>query len=345
MEDSKRRAYIKQQAAKKKQEGSQPYKGTSPANPSTKRKSSEKTDRFPKKPKVFPEFVMGLKAETKKTVTPIGQGKGKGLMTGLVPVTDKPPVLLCEDSNYALEQLSSIITTDDYEDLSNHVTKAMGETGLFSIAQVTVSVPFLFFFPLPGFYPFFGFQAMLMMKGLISCCLNHETALGCVGTKARSTEDELAELKAWKTVQEKKLALSEQVQGELEKQMEVLWQVLEDKEKKIQTTKDQLRQAKEDATQEYSDSDAYLKELGGIYVNGFDDCFHQVKASFPNLDLSHVTIDAQAQTSVQPVHSKSTDELFADDALIGDLRGDGEIAHVERQIKLVKDSTCQPDEV
>ena len=77
---------------------------------------------------------MGLKAETKKTVTPLGQGRGKGLMTGPVPVTEKPPVLLCEDSKYALEQLSFIITADDYEDLSNHATKAMRETGLFSIA-------------------------------------------------------------------------------------------------------------------------------------------------------------------------------------------------------------------
>ena len=69
-------------------------------------------------------------------------------------------------------------------------------------------------------------------------CLNHETALDRVRAKARSTEDEPAELKAWKTVQEKKLALSEQVRGELGKQTEVLWQVLEDKEKEIQTTKD-----------------------------------------------------------------------------------------------------------
>ena len=37
-------------------------------------------------------------------------------------------------------------------------------------------------------------------------------------------------------------------------------------------------------------------------------------------------IDAQAQTLVQLVHSKSTDELFADDAPVNSPRGDGEIA-------------------
>ena len=130
MEDSKRRAYIKQQAAKKKQEGNQPHKGTSSANPSTKRKSSEKTNHLPKKPKVVLEFVVG---------------KGKGHMTGLASI-EKPPVLLHEDSKYALEQLSSIITADNYEDLNNHATKAMGEMGLFSIAQVTMFILFLFFF-------------------------------------------------------------------------------------------------------------------------------------------------------------------------------------------------------
>ena len=43
---------------------------------------------------------------------------------------------------------------------------------------------------------------------------------------------------------------------------------------------------------EYRDSDALLKELGGSFVDGFDDCFHQVKASFLDLDLSHISIEA-----------------------------------------------------
>ena len=53
-------------------------------------------------------------------------------------------------------------------------------------------------------------------------CLNHEMALDHIRAKAWLIKDELAELKAWKTVQEKKLALSEEARGELEKQMELL---------------------------------------------------------------------------------------------------------------------------
>ena len=89
-------------------------------------------------------------------------------------------------------------------------------------------------------------------------------------------------------------------------------QVLEDKEKEIIDTKDKLRQAKEEEICEYRDSDTLLAELGGSFAKGFDDCLRQVKATYLDLDLSNINIDAPAQTSVQLVASKSTDGLFAE---------------------------------
>jgi len=77
-----------------------------------------------------------------------------------------------------------------------------------------------------------------MMKGLIGRCLNHEMTLDRIRAKANSTEDELEELKTWKMVQEKKLALLKEERGELEKQTKLLRQVLEDKEKEIRNAKD-----------------------------------------------------------------------------------------------------------
>ena len=98
-------------------------------------------------------------------VTPLGLGRGKGLMTSSVPITEKPPVLLLhEDSKYVLEQLSSIITADDYKDLSNHATEAMREMGLFSIAQVIH--PSTFFFP--------SLQLVLLLTFLSSGNVNDE---------------------------------------------------------------------------------------------------------------------------------------------------------------------------
>lgn len=89
----------------------------------------------------------------------------------------------------------------------------------------------------------------------------------------------------------RKLDTFEQLRGELEKQTEVLRKVLEDKEKEITDSKDQLWWAKEDAIQEYCDFDALLAELGSSFDDGFDDFFLQVKSSYLDLDLSHISID------------------------------------------------------
>ena len=133
---------IKAQTVKRKEKGGQIPKGTDPSHSSSKRKVSSKQDRPPKKPKVKLEPVVGLEAEGAKMVTPAKYGAWKGFMKVLSTSQEKPPVLLREDSKYAQERLSSIITSKDYEDLGNHSMEAIRETRLFGIAQVILSVHF-----------------------------------------------------------------------------------------------------------------------------------------------------------------------------------------------------------
>ena len=54
------------------------------------------------------------------------------------------------------------------------------------------------------------------MKGLMRRFLNHETALERVRAKAKVTEDELSQLKNWKSTMEKKFDLKENERKELE---------------------------------------------------------------------------------------------------------------------------------
>ena len=108
--------------------------GTSSSKSSIKRRPPSKGDRAPKRPKVSLEPVVGLMAEGAKMVTTAKHGAGKGLMIPLPGSQKKPHVLLCEDPKYAFEKLSSIISSEDCEDLGNHSMEAMGEMGLFSIA-------------------------------------------------------------------------------------------------------------------------------------------------------------------------------------------------------------------
>jgi len=77
MDDDKRRAQIKLQAAKRKESGEPVPKGTAS---SIKRKPPSKSDRPFKQSKVSLEPVVGLMVAGVKVVTPIRHGVGKGLM-------------------------------------------------------------------------------------------------------------------------------------------------------------------------------------------------------------------------------------------------------------------------
>lgn len=116
--------------------------------------------------------------------------------------------------------------------------------------------------------------------------------VSCLREKAKKTEEELSELMAWKVVQENKLYLNKKLLEESKAQTELLRKVLKDKEDEISKLKKQLRQAKKDKIKEYRDSNALIKELGGSFADCFYKCFCQVRKFFPDLDLSHIFIDA-----------------------------------------------------
>ena len=290
MENAKRRVAIRLQAAKKK-ETDKGVIGTSSSKPSAKKRPLPKGDCALKKQKVSSESVLSLMAEGTKTVTLAKHEGDKGLMIPPPGNQKKPPVLLREDPKYALEKLSSIIGNEDYEDLGNHLTEAMRETGLFSIAQVSVrhnlACEHILYLNLTPF----RLQTMLMTKGLMEWSLHHETMLGRVREKAKLAKEELFELRNWKVVTEQKLKLAEQARDEFQKLKEELKKTLENKENDV-------RHAKETAVLEYRDSNALLSELGVSYNDGFDDALRQAKALYPKLDFSSVNISVPEPTSV-----------------------------------------------
>ena len=60
-------------------------------------------DHPPKKPKVVTGSIVGETLATSKLPLEPSPGKGKGMMKGPDPVTEKCPIVLCEDSGYALK--------------------------------------------------------------------------------------------------------------------------------------------------------------------------------------------------------------------------------------------------
>ena len=53
-------------------------------------------------------------------------------------------------------------------------------------------------------------------------------------------------------------------------------------------------------------------------MEGFDDALCQVQKAYLDLDVSHIKIDDQGQTSVMLVAFESTEDLFGEDATLGD---------------------------
>ena len=72
------------------------------------------------------------------------------------------------------------------------------------------------------------------------------------------------------------------------------------------------------AIRKYCNSDALLSKLGDSYLKGFDDALHQIKKAYPDLDVSNIKVEDQAQTFVMPVASEDTKDLFAKDVNQGD---------------------------
>ena len=157
-----------------------------------------------------------------------------------------------------------------------------------------------------------------MMKGLLDRCLNRESALDRVRAKAEQTEEELGQLHQWRTKMEKKLELSEKARKELEEKTASALTVIEKRETEIKELKEEIRHAKEAAVEEYRCSESCLGELSDSFLQGFDDSLRQVKNAYPELDLTMVKLEDQAQTSALPVASENTEFLFGEDAAPGD---------------------------
>ena len=97
------------------------------------------------------------------------------------------------------------------------------------------------------------------------------------------------------------------------------------------------------AIREYCDSDALLSKLGDFYLEGFDDALHQIKKAYPDLDVSNIKVEDQAQTSVIPVASKDTEDFFVEDVNQGD-RGSAQAQSVQGQAQPNVDDTCQTEQ-
>ena len=175
-----------------------------------------------------------------------------------------------------------------------------------------------------------------MMKGLMDRCIAQEILVDRLQERAKSAEMKRNKLKTSWEVQVKKLDVTRKALEEPEAQTEALKKVLKDKEREISSLRKQVRQAKEDGKTEFRNFDGFLSKLGGCYANNFNECLRQVKAFFPDLYVSQVSLDDVAQTPARSVESGGIGELFEGDPT-PDVHSDGGAAPQEGQAQFVDD--------
>ena len=123
---------------------------------------------------------------------------------------------------------------------------------------------------------------------------------------------------------------------ESESHRDELRKVFLDKEGEITTLREQVRHAKADGKAEFRDTDGFLKELSNWYSDGFDECLNQVKALYPDLNVSQVSLDNVAQTLTRTVDQEDMNEIFEED-LTPNVQDDREAAPKDEHAKFVED--------
>ena len=175
-----------------------------------------------------------------------------------------------------------------------------------------------------------------MMKGLMDCCMAQKKLVDDLKEKVEAAETGLNELKTWREVQIKKLDVTKKALEESESHAEALKKVLKDKEGEISLLRKQVLLAKEDGKTKFCNSDGFFYELGGCYADGFNECLRQVKALFPDLDISQISINAMTQIPARSIELEGTDALFQANPT-PDAQVDGDAALQDEQVKSVED--------
>lgn len=114
--------------------------------------------------------------------------------------------------------------------------------------------------------------------------------------------------------------------------------MFQDKAGEISKLREQVRQAKEDGKTDFRNSDGFLTELSDCYDDGFQECLRQLKALYPDLDVSQVSLDNVAQTSAPTVNHEDTDEIFEVESMPY-VQGDSEADPEDELVKSVGDET------
>ncbi|KAL0013299.1 hypothetical protein SO802_000368 [Lithocarpus litseifolius] len=263
------RQRVRAAAGRKKEEErkTKGKEGVSSSAPKAITKALAKTKPDGKDNRPLKKVAVTLRDEhPKKSPPKSSRGAGKGVMTSSSPVVEGPCRLLTH-KDYAVKEVESIIKPTDVEPCDQLGTEDLGASALFDLTRALVHV-----------------------KALQDRCVAKEGVITRVGKHNKNLLDQQDQYKeAIRTLNGKLKEVKEKLKEAVRRE-QTLWG-------ELTTLDEQLKKARADAVKEFKESQSFIDSCVEYYGTGFNDCLKQVASSYPDLDLSEISVDDPLPTT------------------------------------------------
>ena len=205
-------------------------------------------------------------------------------MTSTGPVVEGPYRLLTH-KDFVVKKVESLIKPTDVKPCAESGMEELGVSALFDLTRVSL----LSWLILSRHFPFidlrlYHFQALMRVKALQDQCVAKD---GVVTQVRKHNTNLMNEQKQYKEA-------LRTLHGELKETREKLEEAGRQKEKlqgELPTLRKQVEKARADAVMEFKTLQSFIDSYAEYYGTGFEDCLKQIASSFPELNLSEITMD------------------------------------------------------
>lgn len=242
---------------------------------------------------------------------------------GLVVNDPVQKLLTCKD--YAVEMVNLIIKKTDLEPYAGYTMEDLRALCLYDLSRVQIChFKFLILCISPHTYHFLLSQTLVWMKALQDRCEAHE---GMIHQFRKCQEIENKEraqyVEAICTLNKDLMAKTTVLAKETHRHREVE-KAKSNLETELATLCEQVEKAMADTVVEFQVFQPFINACGVYYGDEFNDHLKQVVAAYPNLDLSHITINNTVPPTLEGddiVNNESIDSVHTVEQKVQDTNG------------------------
>ena len=195
--------------------------------------------------------------------------------------------MLVTHKDYIVEMVTLIIKEMDLDPCGEHSSEDLGASSLYDLTRVC---PFYSHYTSKIFYSDFNhhalFQALVCIKALQDRCMTNEGVIWRFRKPQEIENKEGAQYSEAIYTLNQELTAKTKVLTEETHRLEEAEKAKTNLATKLAALHEQMEKARADVMAKFRISQPFFNACGVYYGDGFEDCLKQVKAAYPNLDLS-----------------------------------------------------------